>query len=79
MAAKHRIFRRCALGQAESSDQFPGTAAQRPKPANPYETLGAGYFTTWKNGAITIRKVAEDWTIETYQSQKNFLLAEFFP
>ncbi len=50
-----------------------------PKTANPYETLGAGYFTTWKNGAVTIRKMAGDWTIESYRSGTKFLLAEFFP
>jgi competence protein ComEC len=51
-----------------------GPPRGNPKTTNPYEPTGATYLTTWKHGAVTIRKEGGRWIVDTYRSKKRFEL-----
>ena len=51
-----------------------GPPRGNPKTANPYEPAGAAYLTTWKHGAVTIRKEQGQWIVETYRTKKKIAL-----
>jgi competence protein ComEC len=45
-----------------------------PKQGNAYEAIGARYLTTWPHGAITVRREAAGFVIETYQTNNHWPL-----
>ena len=51
-----------------------GPPRGNPKTPNPYEPAGASYLTTWKHGAVTIRKDEGRWIAETHVTKKKFII-----
>ena len=51
-----------------------GPPRGNPKIANPYEAAGSIYLTTWKHGAVTIRKEGDEWWATTYLTKKRLPL-----
>jgi len=51
-----------------------GVPRSVPKVANPYETLGARYLTTWPHGAVTVRPEGGEFVVETYHTGNRWVV-----
>jgi competence protein ComEC len=51
-----------------------GPPRGNPQTANPYESVGSAYLTTWKQGAVTMRKEQGKWIAETHLTKKKLVI-----